>query len=540
MSIWKLSQAAEEDARVLRGYERNPPLIFRVKRTCALIDRLAATGEPAAIPSVASGLFSSSRTIHVTASFGVAKLLRLTSSIELIRLNEILGGCYYGYVSERWDGITPQQVEACLGDANDVAVGKLLSLHRNGYVRQAAVRFLSNIESGGEIRFLLLRQNDWVDSISENAQVTIRDRLTDNNLAWFANESELLLHLLQFKRRDLSKCVSLFVDLLVAPKHAEHLIEAVKSCGKQAGRKLVELLLLRDGNHLADVVRFGVNSDDGVVRAKCLRRANECLPPEECTELSENLIKDKFIPVRLGAYELKAASSPDVSCDIWENGLLDKSRSIRETSMFHLGKAGCDVASIYREYLSRFPGSLPALSGLVASGDKTDLALFLQYLESPHASRRAEAIRGIGQVGIESSILCIQQALLDESTRVIRVAHQQLSAAGGRVDPGHLFGLIEDCKNLAGKKAILRLLMSLGRWPAISFLIRAAANDDESVAGFSKTLIDASFCMNRIFTQPSKPQRLEIQAAVDESAGLLADDWVIDLRSCLSSFGFSV
>ncbi|TWT91186.1 HEAT repeat domain-containing protein [Neorhodopirellula pilleata] len=540
MSIWKLSASAEKDAQILRNLLHKPPLLGGAKKICTLIERLSATDEPAAIPSVASGLFSSSETIHNAASSGIAKLLNLVPTIELIRLSEFLGGYFYGYVYERRDRIKPRQVEAYLKKTSDIAVGSLLSLHKNGYVRQIAVRFLSDVDSGEEIRFLLLRQNDWVDSISETAQSAICDRLTGDNLVSFVSESDLLMHLLECKRRDLSKIVSLYIDLLIAPQHREHVNEAVNSCGKQTGRKLIGLLLCRDGDHLADVVQFGVSSHDGVVRSKCLRRASDCLPADVCTEIAERFLSDKFIPVRLEAYELSAASSPAMSTGIWKRGLFDKSRSLRETAMFYLKKDGCDVASIYRKHLSRFPNSLPALSGLVESGDEKDIALFFQCLASPYASRRAEAVRGLGRFDRKSDVGRIQQSLLDESARVVRAAHQQLSTTRNQLNPEHLFGLIDDCKNLAGKKAILHLLLGLGRWPALSFLIRAAANEDALVADYSRSLIDASFCMNRVFTQPSSEQKKQIQTAIDESANDLANSVILDLRSYLSSYGFSV
>ena len=199
MSIWELSASAEKDAEVLRKYVRRPPLLGGTSKICTLIERLSATSEPAAIPSVASGLFSPNEAIHDTAKTGVAQLLSQVPSTELIRFNELLGGYYNGYVSEQWNTIKPKQVEAYLNKTKDIPVGNLLSLHKNGYVRQVAVRFLSNVENGEEIRFLILRLNDWVDSISEAAQAAISDRLAGDNLVSFISESDLLMHLLEYE-----------------------------------------------------------------------------------------------------------------------------------------------------------------------------------------------------------------------------------------------------------------------------------------------------------------------------------------------------
>ena len=74
----------------------------------------------------------------------------------------------------------------------------------------------------------------------------------------------------------------------------------------------------------------------------------------------------------------------------------------------------------------------------------------------------------------------------------------------------------------------------------MSFLIRAAASEDASLADYSRSLVRGFFAMNRVFTQPSDDQNLQIQTAIDESASYLAKQFSRDLRSYLSSYGFSV
>ncbi len=482
MSIWKLTKEAEEDAKQLYGFIRQPPFLASTRRTCTLIYRLTESGEPAAIPSVASGLFSPDEAIHNAASSGIAKLLTLVPSLELIRLNELLGGSYYGYVSERWNRINPNQVESYLKETNDVGVGNLLSFHKSGYVRQAAISFLSGVESGEELRFLLVRQNDWVGTISTQAQSMVRNKMTDRYLKHFVGETNLLFHLLQCKRRDLSKTVSMYIDLLTESQHRHLLKDAFKPSCKWSSRKFVEYLLCRKGDHLAETVRSGVVSDDVVIRCMCLRHASEILPNDECVEVANKLLLDKFAPVRQEAYELKARSTPAESNNIWKHGLLDTSRSLRETAMFYLRKSGIDVAFIYREHLAGFPNCLTALSGLVSSGSQTDIELFSQYLDSPFASRRAEAIRGIDRVGSQTRVLGLQRFLLDESARVVRATHEQLLTVGKAIEPEFLFGLVGECKTQIAKNSILHLLLKSGKWSAMSYLIRAAASPDGTLA----------------------------------------------------------
>ena len=217
--MWKLSAEAEQDVNSLYERMRRPSLLAGTRKTVRLIENLADRNEPSAIPAVASGLFSSTNAIHGASSSAVSTLLGLVPSIELFRLNELLGGYYWGYVSERWNELKPKEVKAFLLETNDISVGCLLSFHKNGYVRHPAIQFLSEITSGEELRFLLIRQNDWVDSVSNDAQAMVRRKLTSDYLCHFANETDLLFHLLKCKRRDLSGIVSSYIDLLVEPEN---------------------------------------------------------------------------------------------------------------------------------------------------------------------------------------------------------------------------------------------------------------------------------------------------------------------------------
>ncbi len=539
MSMWKLSSESEKETEDLYNLVRRPALFGGRRKTVQLIEQLVYRDEPAVIPAVASGLFSSDNRIHDAASLGLKRLLSLVPSLELIRLNELLGGYYYGYVSERWNEIKPKEVESFLLKTNDVAVGNLLSLHKNGYVRHAAIRFLSGVESGDELRFLLIRQNDWVDSISDDAQTMVHRKITPEYLNHFADETNLIFHLLKCKRRDLSETGSKYVNLLIAPENRNQLQTAIGSCTKKTARLLVEYLLDRKGNHLADTIRFGIASNDEIIRTKSLKHAGDYLPQNECNDIADELMSDKFNLVRQEAYELKAKRSPSSSVDVWTRCLFDKSRTLRDAAMFYLRKANCDAAAIYREKLLSVPNSLPALSGLVASGEKTDLEVFFSYLHSPFASRRAEAARGIGRVGSESDVLELQKLLLDESSRVVRAVHQQLQPIAKSIDSDFLFGLTKTCQSLAGKNAALRLLMEKGRWSSLSYLIRGLASQDHPLAKCSNELLNLTFSSNRVFTQPSAVQRKQIQLAIDESQASIADVFLSDLRSCLSSRGFN-
>jgi len=411
--MWNLSAKLKRSETTLYEMNRRSPTPYSQTDILNRIQELADSGEPATIPAIASGLFSPAKATReassaavrelvplVPGSAAVRELVPLVPGEQLGRLSELLGRDAYAYrcLSPTWDRVQPRYVKNHLAETKNVAVAGLLSLHKNGFVREVAVRFLASCQTGQEIPFLLLRQNDWVNSISEQAERICLEKLSSEYLVHFAREIDLIFHLLECKRRDLSKMVEQFVDLLVAPINRANLKDTVTCCSGKHGRTLVSYLLDRKGDHLADTIRAGIDCQDMLVRAKCTRHADDHLTRAECEALVDHLISDKFASVRQEAYELKARLFPDRSNRIWKHCLFDKRRSLRETAIFYLQKANHDVAVLCRDRLSRDRNNLPALSGLSSTGDTADLEILLGYLAAPFASRRAEAIRGIGDV----------------------------------------------------------------------------------------------------------------------------------------------
>ena len=536
--MWKLSPDTEQIEKKLYQRIQRHSILSGSKGIVTLIEQLVAKNEPAAITAVASGLFSSKRAIHDASSIGVNTLLNQVPSTELSHLDQFLGGYYRGYVSEAWNKLDPKNVAAFLAKSNDTSVGGLLSFHKNGYVRHEAVRFLSRVNSGSELRFLLIRQNDWVKSIAEDAQAMVLAKLDSGYLEHFVRELDLLVHLLGCERQDLSGTVAKFVDLLTEPEHRDFLGRAIKRASGRTGRTFVRLLLERKGDHLVRTVRGGVSSDDPIVRTICLQHANQCLEREECLAITSRLVSDKFAPAREAAYELKASLSPSAE-KVWKQCMFDKSRALRETAIFYLCKLNVDVDDLYRQELSRSKNSLPALSGLVSCGDASDVPTLKDYLNAEFPSRRAEAVRGIGRHAGQSEKLGLQKMLLDRSTRVVRATFNQLVPIAKSIDSDRLFGWIRECPSPIGVESILRLLMESGRWESLGYLIRGAAIPGQWAASLSMALMDREFSRNRVFTQPSAMQRVRIQQAIDDSFEEIEDGFGRNLASYLSSFGFT-
>jgi hypothetical protein len=203
------------------------------------------------------------------------------------------------YISDAWDKLSPKAVSALLIDPEtQTAILGLLSFHRNGYVREEAVRLLASVNDGTELPFLLIGQNDWVDVIGVEAQLAVSERLRPAYLPFFVHNLPLVLHLLDFRRRDLSPLVRKVVEMLVRPQHDALLAEVIGASNRYVCRKVVQIALDVPADHAASVVRHGLASADVVVRLASAQRIQQTLSGEELRQAIGLLQQDPFMPVR--------------------------------------------------------------------------------------------------------------------------------------------------------------------------------------------------------------------------------------------------
>jgi hypothetical protein len=177
----------------------------------------------------------------------------------LLHLSGVVGWSWGWYISNAWDNLTPKGISALLVDLeSQAAVLGLLSFHRIGYVRQEAVRLLARETTGDELRYLLIRQNDWVSVIADEAQTAVNRRLVPTYLPNFVRSLPLVVHLLAFRRHDLSRVVRTVVEMLVQPQHDAMLGEIITASDPSVRRQVVRVALEMAGEHHARVIHHGL------------------------------------------------------------------------------------------------------------------------------------------------------------------------------------------------------------------------------------------------------------------------------------------
>lgn len=260
----------------------------------SLLRQIADRDEIGAIAAMPHFLLSDSSEVRTAAGQAIAHLLSVVPSEDLLCLDDVSDWSWSWTVGDK--KIQPTMVRSLVADMDvRTPVLGLISFHRNGYVRHEAVHLLAEVHDGTELPYLLVRQNDWVEPISRDAQAAIEQRLVNDNLVHFVRNMRLVVRLLALRRHDHSKMVHRIVEMLVQPKHDELLIAALQSSDRTVRRCVVKLALDLVGEHQVTVVKFGVTSDDPVLRVWCCRLVRRLLAADEAREVLGKLNRIAFI-----------------------------------------------------------------------------------------------------------------------------------------------------------------------------------------------------------------------------------------------------
>lgn len=302
----------------------------------------------------------------------------------------------------------------------------LASFHRNGFVRERAVRLLGESDDGFELPYLLIRTNDWVANVHTAALAVVRRRVTPSYAPHWLHSLGLIDRLRAPQRReaDLARLVR-DVDALLLQAEVRPLLATALSKGELSVRRAALRLALslppRDGKAL---LLLALRDHDPLIVTESAKALLGRAPIDDAAALVDSTIRHPLATVR--ALALDAAlrhEIPDVIPAL-RRALFDDARSIREVARHELSKrdSSLEFASDYRRALGACTGRDRAVAaeGLAEVGSRDDTPLFLEFFHDPHARVRAAAIVGIGRCDGSNHLDELALALRDRSSFVRR------------------------------------------------------------------------------------------------------------------------
>lgn len=515
-----------------------PPFLERVfggsDRRVSLLELVSRSDEYGAIPSLLEFLTEQSSAVSQAAAQCVHRLVTIVPIQQFPVLDESVRSVAWWYGKSRWGQLRPNDISRLptSGECRASVLG-LLSLHKNGYVRQVAIQKLDQVEDGSELPFLLLRLNDWVANVRSTSKCAIQRRLRSEYLTHFVRSIFLVVRLVDCSRDDHGDVVRWVINKLVGPEHEQLLKDLLQHDSPLVRRTCFQLARDVAGTHKEWLLEAGLHSSDLVVR---LRAAQLVRKNSEYHQFVPVMEQDQFMPVRREALLARLEQGADNSVPFLEAALMDRSESMRELARFHLRKIGrTDVSEVYRRTLQDKRDLAIALAGLGETGQEQDVRLVTPYLDATKVAIRVAAVRAFGRLGGESVCEDLLPFLSDEKAKITSAAKTGLGDNVQKLDAEQLWKSVGESPRPHVARAVLELLDRHGSWSGLPYLIRFAASPDQSVAYQATQYLLRRF--NSVFSTPTPEEKVRITTAFNQTENRLDSGLSKELRTWLSIRG---
>ena len=440
-----------------------------------------------------------------------------------------------------WDKYKPAKLRVFkrFGEASTSLLG-IASFHQNGYVREEAIKRLSEVTTGAEVPFLILRLNDWVSQVRKAAYEAIHSRIKPEYGRAFLHNQFLLARLEYAGRANHKPTIQAINDLLLSEPCRAELLQALQSTDHYVKRGSFKLALsLRDAD-LKQVVELALAHDDTVIRSWAAQAISSVADKTTFASLFERMKHDRFMPLRRAALRIMVQLNSPVLNDELLAALLDSHASIREEARYHLKKIQpIDLADFYRQHLAGASGPLlyPVISGLGETGSKEDARLVVSYTSHEMSKIRRAALKAVAALDRDAHLELFMKALEDPVPTISRHALKALSAKTSSLNVARVWELYQAATDVHVKKNALLLLSKFSKWESISYLVRTGRETDEDIVLASRNAISGWLGdFNRSYATPSAEQVAKLNEALDTCGEFIDEDTHQQLRFTLRSF----
>jgi HEAT repeat protein len=493
--------------------------------TLALISQ---TGDPAAIPDIVLLLLDGNRVVSRSAVAAVSRLTRLLNPAELPWLDLVMRerSPYRWSYPSAWAELKPDQLHLLerFGKESVSSLG-MASLHFSGYVRDEALRKLTDAQDGAELPFLLLRLNDWVQEVRRTAHLLVRERLTTKYAPFFVSNIALVNRLRLVRRGQQGEIVGA-IERLLKSKDCQEAVEiGLRSPDWHVKRACYELAFESASFDQLPLIERALSEKDPAVRLRGAEKISILPHVESVDDLLSRARDDRFAPVRRTALRVFSERFPERSRPWLERALTDSDPSLRSYAQFQLGRASdFDLRAFYQAVLGKSePATLyAAISGLGETGISSDANLVMAHLSHRVSRVRRAVLRTLARLHAEEFVDLFAERLLDHAPSVSREAMRGLTKVLHLVPGERLWRIFAAATEDHVRRNALFLIARLSKWESIGYLVEALDSNAEELRKLAETYLrrwHAQF--NSSFTAPTKPQVERLTVAMQRSGASL-------------------
>lgn len=345
------------------------------------------------------------------------------------------------------------------------------SLNGSGYVREKAVKKLSQVDSSRAIQFLIYRLADWVLPVRHAALKGIDNYKTTDYIDSLIENLPIFEWLQKVERTDLGGIYQDIVEFIASTNRA-----FVIGNFKNYPDKLRILLARHISSSLSDnpqELKLFLTDKHFLIRNLSIQHFDKLGQAE-----IEQLLNDKSANVRLQTlYCLKEQNDFETTA---KKFLADNSATIRHFARFTLKQTNIDFSEFYNDNLQENKQVIGSLSGLTETDGKKYSDMVKSYLDNKKVRVKKTAFLALCKLdeegaydfafaNLDSQYLGLRNVIIEFLSHIPR--QEVLTKAKSIYETG----------NYDLKKSMLKLFNKVGDWTAIPVLMIGTIDENENI-----------------------------------------------------------
>lgn len=519
-----------------------------------ILVQIKESGEFAAIPYLKSFLFSQSPEIVRAAENAISDLLLQCPVSELIWLSERCREILPFHYQERGKAWIELQPETVLHWSNDIHPIQIImaSFHWDGYVREVAVRRLSQFQNGSEIPWLLIRLNDWVSPIRFKAYRALKQKIHIRNIEYFI-QSIWLVQRLVGRGKEHHELLNTQIQQLIAQPEAQlALTHHLHSPDVYIRKFCYSMMLQTEATDQYFLLTSALQDQALAIRLWAARQIDQMIELDQCSseKISDQwldivymMLADHFPALRRLALDILSYHFPMQAETALIAGLLSHNLTIRETSRRHLSKI--KPISYVEYYLDQIwngdESSLAiAIAGLGETGSAEDAEVIAEYKDHTQIKVRKAVLIALSKLQPTAYIDVFSQALEDPQPSVSKIAKHTLIQYTYMLDRERLIQIVLHRPLSYITQNTLRILFNFDFWQSLDSLLRILFQTEHIIVqNMVKQLLDSwiTKANSQFRVELSTEMKQQLLGYIDQSTNVLDQqkrrtlEWIIQFDS---------
>lgn len=357
-----------------------------------------------------------------------------------------------------------------VGKAETAEILNTYLMHRNGFVREAALRRAQKLLMAKTLPAVIIRLNDWVPQVRVAAKITFQAFFDADRFDDVMQALPEIYALRQRGRDDHTATVEMVEHWVASHAQKEKLVPAIAKAPPPLARCCFDIAWKYKLQDNVSLLHLGLKSRD-IVTTKQACGLITALPEQQQKEFIDILLQSNNGWFRFAALQmLDETEAPKYV----RNYLLDNYSRLREWCEKRLALPDDELWRLRRAALTPDSPAVQALVAIRLCGSAKDAAskpLIIPFLQHAKADLRGAALLALSRISPDEYETDVKAALTDPAAAIGRAAVQAARDAHYAVSPAEWEDMLGRATTTQTFRRLLSLARSRSKWEHLGFAL---------------------------------------------------------------------